>query len=66
MVGGKLVTEWLLGESLKWQNPACSCNGQMAEVLSAPVVMPSVSAAQSAYATISHLGFLTTKSYQQR
>ena len=38
----------------------------MAGVLSAPAVKPSVNMAQSAYATISHLWFLTTKSCYQR
>lgn len=38
----------------------------MAGVLSAPAVAPSVSAVQRAYATISHLWFLTTEPFHQR
>lgn len=58
MAGGKLVAEWLLRESLKWKSPACSCSSQMAGWV--------LSVTQSAYATISYLSFLRTKSYQQR
>lgn len=60
------MTEGLLGELFKRQGPALLLQWPDGWVLNIPAVMASVSVAQSVYATISHLWFLTTESCHQK